>query len=63
MNTYLVNMTLNPITGDQAVGTTVTAHTFVFNEDYVLFADDQNDIVLAVPLSREPVITRTAVGA
>lgn len=56
MNNYSVAMTLNPITGDQST-TAITAHQFVFNEDYVLFVDEGGQVVFAAPLNREPVIT------
>lgn len=62
MNTYTVVLTDNPITGSQTTQT-VSAHDFVFGEEFVLFIDASNKVVFAAPFSREPVITLTVAAA
>jgi len=42
---------------------TVTAKEFLFEGGSVVFVDDTGQAVLSVPTTRQPVITRTAVGS
>lgn len=55
MKQYEVQYTVNTVDG-KTVSVTINADGFTFNEIYVVFHDDEDQTVFAVPLSREPVI-------
>lgn len=55
MNNYVITMTDNPITGSQTT-TNMTAKEFVCQGDYVIFLDEENHVIFAAPLTREPIV-------
>lgn len=61
MSTYQV--TYYPpalVPGSSGIMLTVGAKEFIYTPDAVVFVDDSNAYILAVPLALDPVIVRTA---
>jgi hypothetical protein len=52
---YEVSYAVNTVDG-KTVTLSINAAGFMFTETYLIFHDDEDQTVLAVPLSREPVV-------
>lgn len=58
MKTYEVQYAVNTVDGN-TMAISVEAAGFIFAESYILFHDDEDQTVLAVPLTRDPVVAAT----
>lgn len=58
MKSYEVQYTANTVDG-KVVSLVIKAAGFRFTKGFVMFYDDDDQTILAVPLSREPVIMAT----
>lgn len=55
VKSYEVQYAVNTVDG-KTVSVKIKAAGFVFTEGFIVFHDDEDQTVLAVPASREPVI-------